>query len=394
MKLAPQQQRAIDMIKAWRRNSASQVFRLFGYAGTGKTTLAKYIAEDCTLPLFCAFTGKAAYVLRQKGVEAYTIHQLIYLPQERSKLPLKRLEEQLACCDDEDVKRKEQLEIEIALEQKKLNSPSFKLNPESMVKGADLIIVDEVSMVNEQMARDLMSFGVDILVLGDPAQLPPVFGAGYFINAQPDFMLTEIHRQARENPIIRLATDIRERKMPRPDGGMVRAWGSISPEEVLEHEQLLVGKNDTKKATNFRIRELLRRESELPVPGDRVVCLRNDHEVGLLNGSIWTVDTCFAGDDRDKVDLIVMNEDGQYVAVEAHADPFVNPDPKAQLPWWIRKEAQEFDYGYALTCHKAQGSQWDSVLVFDESSVFGSDRFKWLYTAVTRAAEKLTLVVR
>lgn len=396
MQLAPQQISAIDQIKAWRRNSGSQIFRLFGYAGTGKTTLAKYIAQDCRLPLFCAFTGKAAYVLRQKGCEAYTIHQLIYCPQERSKRRLQELEAELA--DTDDPTKIELLEKQINEEHKKLNSPKFTLNQDSPIRDADLVIVDEVSMVNEQMAQDLMSFGVDILVLGDPAQLPPVFGTGYFINAQPDFMLTDIHRQARENPIIRLATSIRQQQAPSPDGDMVVSWGSITPEEVLSYEQILVGKNDTKKATNFRVRGLLNRQSDLPEPGDRLVCLRNDHEVGLLNGAIWTVDTCYdCGKEHfkgpDTVDLILRSDDAQCVAVEAHKHHFVTRDD-TQLPWWIRKEAQEFDYGYALTVHKSQGSQWDSVLVFDESSVFGRDRHKWLYTAVTRAAEKLKLVVR
>lgn len=391
MKLAPQQQRAIDAIKTWRRTKSSQIFRLFGYAGTGKTTLAKYIAEDCTLPFFCAFTGKAAHVLQQKGVTAFTIHKLIYIPQERSKLRLQELEAKLECCEEPD--EAEKIEKEIKEEKKKLKSPKFALNPESPIKDSDLVIVDECSMVNEPMARDLMSFGVQILVLGDPAQLPPVIGQGFFINAKPDFMLTEIHRQAAENPIIRLATDIRQRRQPRPDGKMVIPWGSIDPKTVLQHDQILVGKNATKKATNHRIRDLLNRQSDLPVEGDRVVCLRNDHEIGLLNGSIWTVDTCYDLDGDGKLDLIVKNEDGNYLAVESHSAHFLAREGEADIPWWLKKEAQEFDYGYALTCHKAQGSQWDSVLVFDESNVFRQDKYKWLYTAVTRAADRLTLVV-
>jgi len=391
MKLAPQQIQAIDAIKAWRRQSANQIFRLFGYAGTGKTTLAKYIAEDCSMPLFCAFTGKAAYVLRQKGVEAYTIHQLIYNPQDRSKQRLQYLEAKLA--SNEDPEKVEAIQRDIDREHKKLASPKFKLNEESPIKESDLVIVDEVSMVNEQMARDLMSFGVQILVLGDPAQLPPVFGTGYFIDAKPDFMLTEIHRQARENPIIRLATEIRNGRMPAPDGDMVVPWGSINAEEVLKHDQILVGKNATKKSTNFRMRDILKRASDLPVPGDRLVCLRNDHEVGILNGSIWTTDTCLMVDGEDKIDLILRNDEEHCVAVEAHTYHFTAIEDKA-IPFWIRKEAQEFDWGYALTVHKSQGSEWDSVLVFDESAVFGKDRFKWLYTAVTRAQEKLTLVVK
>lgn len=389
MKLSIQQQDAVDAINRWLKSSDEQVFRLFGYAGTGKTSLAKYLATGATL--FCAFTGKAAYVLQQKGCEAYTIHQLIYCAKERSKLKLKELELNLTNTDDpEEI---EKIEKQIAFEYKKLSSPSFALNPESAVKTADLVIVDECSMVNEQMARDLMSFGTKILVLGDPAQLPPVYGAGFFIKEKPDYMLTEIHRQAKGNPIIDLATRIRQRDYLSPDGDMVVNWGSISPEEVLTYDQILVGKNLTRKATNRKIRALLNRGSIIPVPGDRLVCLRNDHEVGLLNGGIWEVDSCYDGDEY--LDLVIKDPeiDSGFIAVEAHRHYFADEENRP-LPWWVRKEAQEFDYGYALTVHKSQGSQWDRVLIFDESGCFGRDAHKWLYTAVTRAAKEVKLVVK
>lgn len=389
MKLSYQQQQAIDAIGKW-MSTDQQVFRLFGYAGTGKTTLAKYAASGATL--FCAFTGKAAYVLRQKGCEAFTIHQLIYCPKERSKKKLKELEGELANTDD--VEKIEKLQKLIDFEHKKLNSPSFVLNPDSPVKQADCIIVDECSMVNEQMARDLMSFGTKILVLGDPAQLPPVMGNGFFIKAEPDFMLTEIHRQAKGNPIIELATRVRQREYLQPDGGMVVPWGSVNPDEVLGYDQILVGKNRTRKATNRKIRELLKRGSDIPIEGDRLVCLRNDHEVGLLNGGIWEVESCYdLGEEF--LDMIIKDPetDSGFIAVEAHRHYFEDTDDKP-LPWWIRKEAQEFDYGYALTVHKSQGSEWDKVLIFDESGVFGRNAHRWLYTAVTRATQEVRVVVR
>jgi len=389
MNLSHQQQEAVDAISRWMK-SDQQLFRLFGYAGTGKTTLAKYVAAGPTL--FCAFTGKAAYVLRQKGCEAFTIHQLIYCPKVRSRAKLTELELELANTDDKD--EIEKLEKQIEFEHKKLNSPKFVLNPDSPVQTADLVVVDECSMVNEQMAKDLMSFGTKILVLGDPAQLPPVYGTGYFIKAQPDFMLTEIHRQAKDNPIIGLATRVRQREYLQPDGGMVIPWGSVTPEEVLEYDQILVGRNKTRKATNHKIRGLLKRYSNIPVTGDRLVCLRNDHEVGLLNGGIWEVESCCdIGDEF--LDLIIKDPETNsgFLAVEAHRHYFMDQDDKP-LPWWIRKEAQEFDYGYALTVHKSQGSQWDRVLIFDESGSFGRDAHKWMYTAVTRAAQEVRVVVR
>jgi len=393
MKWSNQQRQAIDSVGHWLGHGSEQIYRLFGYAGAGKTCLAKALAESCNgATLFCAFTGKAAYVLRQKGCEAFTIHQLIYQPKEKSKSRLKELEIQLKNTDNAETI--EELEKQIAVEHRKLNSPSFVLNPDSPVKTADLIIVDECSMVNEQMAMDLMSFGTKILVLGDPAQLPPVYGAGYFIKAQPDFMLTEIHRQARDNPIIGLATRIRQREIIQPDGGMVIPWGSITPEEVLQYDQVLVGRNATRKASNRKIRSLLNRVGDVPVAGDRVVCLRNNHEVGLLNGAIWEVDSCYDTGD-EFLDMIIKDpeSDAGFVAIQTHRHHFLTDD-NTPIPWWIRKEAQEFDYGYALTAHKSQGSEWGSVLVFDESGAFGRDAHKWLYTAVTRATEKVTVVTR
>lgn len=389
MKLSYQQQQAIDAIQRWMQ-SDQQLFRLFGYAGTGKTTLAKYAASGATL--FCAFTGKAAYVLRQKGCEAFTIHQLIYCPKERSKKKLNELTLELANTDD--AEKIVELERQIEFQHKKLNSPNFVLNPDSPVKTADLIVVDECSMVNEQMALDLMSYGTKILVLGDPAQLPPVIGTGYFIKAKPDIMLTEIHRQAENNPIIGLATRVRQREEIWPDGGMVVPWGSLSPEEVMSYDQILVGRNVTRKATNRKIRTLLGRHTDIPVEGDRLVCLRNDHEVGLLNGAIWEVESCFDTGD-EFLDMIIKDPETNagFIAVEAHRHHFLSDAPK-QIPFWIRKEAQEFDYGYALTVHKSQGSEWDKVLIFDESIKFGRDAHKHLYTAITRASEKVTVVVR
>ncbi len=327
--------------------------------------------------------------LTEKGCEAFTIHQLIYCPKDRSQKKLKELELHLKNIDN--AEEIAETERQIAFEHKKLNSPNFVLNEDSPVKTADLIIVDECSMVNEQMATDLMSFGTKILVLGDPAQLPPVFGAGWFIAAQPDFLLTEIHRQARGNPIIQLATRVRNEEWIKPDGGMVVKWGSVTPEEVLGYDQILVGRNATRKATNRKIRTLLGRTTEVPEEGDRLVCLRNDHEVGLLNGAIWETESCFDGDEF--LDLIVFDPDckGNYTAVEAHRHHFLSDTP-TQIPFWIRKEAQEFDYGYALTVHKSQGSEYQRVCyVMNKSRSWMLNR-KNLYTGISRAREHVTII--
>src|SRR5204863_9176173 len=172
---------ALRAASAWLKAARGRpsIFRLFGYAGTGKTTLAKHLAESIDgKVLFAAFTGKAACVMRSKGCpNATTIHSLIYKPRDTNE-----------------------------------ETPSFDLWSDAPASKAKLIIIDECSMVDGELARDLMSFNVPLLVLGDPAQLPPIQGGGFFTDAKPDAMLTEVHRQAQNDPIVRLSMDIRAGK--------------------------------------------------------------------------------------------------------------------------------------------------------------------------------------
>lgn len=375
MSWSPQQDAAIKAVRAWLRDpNGQQVFRLFGYAGSGKTTLAKHLVEDVSgTVLFMCFTGKAALVLRKKGCTgASTIHSAIYKP-------------------DEDLITGE---------------THFILNPDSAVAGAALVVVDEVSMVGEDLAKDLLSFGTKILVLGDPAQLPPVKGEGYFINAEPDVMLTEIHRQAQESPIIRMSMDIREGRNLKPGrygDSIVVARKDIGKDElraaVLQADQLICGMNKTRQAFNARVREIKglagHGQPWYPATGDRLVCLRNNKDKGLLNGSLWdTGEVLFSGGPAGLIDIRVtsLDEEGKAPIDVTTPSAFFNGTEK-DLDWRTRRNSDEFTFGWALTCHKCQGSQFDDVLVFDESSVFREDARKWAYTAVTRAAERITVVL-
>jgi len=166
-------------------------------------------------------------------------------------------------------------------------------------------------MVDEALGKDLMSFGTPILVLGDPAQLPPVKGGGFFTEAEPDVMLTEIHRQAQDDPIIRLSEIVRS-------GGEV-AYGQygesrvirrdeIDAADVLAADQVLLGVNRTRRLYNQRIRQLQGTAEALPVAGDKLVCLRNDRVKGLINGGLWRVET-FSGLRKDFVRMTVKSED-------------------------------------------------------------------------------------
>ena len=364
MEWSPQQEQALSEVSAWLKARPTQVFRLFGFAGTGKTTLARHLAEGVEGDVaFGAFTGKAAHVLRTKGCDgASTIHSMIY----RSR------------GEDEDGE-----------------GPSFTINRDSAAASSSLIVIDECSMVDEELGRDLLSFGTPVLVLGDPAQLPPVKGGGFFTEAEPDVMLSEVHRQAADNPIIRLSMEIREGK-PLDYGtyGESRVINrrEIDAEAILAADQVLVGRNKTRRLYNDRIRELRGYSSKMPEVGEKLVCLRNDKAKGLLNGGLWTVKS-IQPPKRGKLQYDVKPEEGsRRKSVRVSIVPELFSEGADDLPYALRRRSDEFDYGYAMTVHKAQGSQWDDVVLFDESWAFREHQARWLYTAVTRAAEKITVV--
>jgi exodeoxyribonuclease V len=157
---------------------------------------------------------------------------------------------------------------------------------------------------------------------------------------------------------------------------------------------VLVGTNRTRRRYNQRLRELKGFTAEHPQAGDKLVCLRNDPAKGLLNGSLWKVMTSSKETVKPGINLLVSPEDdepGRSVAkIKLLKAQF--EDPEANIPWDTKKRYDDFDFGYALTVHKAQGSQWNNVVLFDESWAFKDMRSRWLYTAVTRAAERLTIV--
>lgn len=358
---SPQQDRALVEIAAWLKKGRPQIFRLFGYAGTGKTTLARYIAEGIDGDVvFAAYTGKAALVLRSKGcADARTIHSLIYRPQDS--------------------------ESEV---------PSFVINEQSPANAASLIIVDECSMVDEELGRDLLSFGRPILVLGDPAQLPPVKGGGFFTEAEPDFMLTEVHRQAADNPIVRMSMIVREGgRLERGTYGesSVIARDAIEAATVTRADQVLVGLNRTRRLYNKRLRELFGFSGTLPEAGDKLVCLKNDRKKGLLNGGIWTVKQLAPARSGKLRMSLVPEEDAARKPLRVRVLPAFF-ESEEEIPYALRRDSDEFDFGYALTVHKAQGSQWNDMVLFDESYAFREHRSRWLYTGITRAAERITIV--
>lgn len=351
-----------------------QVFKIFGFAGSGKTTIAARKAQDLGSGVMAAtFTGKAALVMRKKGFNCSTIHSLIYKP------------DMVPVLDDKGNPTGEE-------------TLDFVLNEESDLWNAKLLVVDEVSMVGEDLGRDLLSFNVPILVLGDPGQLPPISGAGFFTKSKPDVMLTEIHRQALDNPIIRMSMDVRLGRGVRT--GSYGESRVITKAEftrnraawLLGADQVLCGINRTRRTFNADMRKYMGFDLiAQPMINDKLICLKNSRKEGLFNGGMWRVSEAPVFDGE----IFEMKLDSLDTSLKAKVkvplEFFTGEEDK--LPGAKRRKYHEFDFGYGITVHKAQGSQYDNVLVYNENYCFRETPLQHLYTAITRAAEKLTLVI-
>jgi len=450
--LTPHQDDAVCDAKEWyAESSAGGVlerpdYYLAGYAGTGKSTILPAIVDGTGVHPdnieFVAPTGKAAKVmtekLKQAGIErrARTIHSLIYRPR-----PLKAevLEKQLRALKDQrtnilqdihesgDMSPEElvdwrrnprlvEIDTTIAITEKDLDKaydlsegPKFQLNVDSDIRKAKLLVCDEASMVGSTIADDLRSFGIPILVMGDPGQLQPVGDAPGFTDRAPDFFLSEIHRQAKDNPIIALATMVREGKFLKAGkmGGGVEIVDRIRDTATYDQNreaQIIVGTNKRRWMVTSKLRKVLGYNSTGPCAGEPLLICKNSRNVpDLVNGTFVNCvhDAGFLEEGHDSFKLLIEDEFGVQRSVLAYQGMFEEHTllkkgaataPKNQA-FRARIDSEHVDWGWAITCHKSQGSQWDDVILHDESAVFKDEWMKWLYTGVTRAAKRLTVVL-
>jgi len=214
--LYPEQQAGKAKFEEWFNdgNTPSEIFRIFGYAGTGKTTITKEIVRGVKgKVLYGAFTGKAALVMQRHDLPARTIHSLIYRPIMPDKQIAADIREEIEEAKQEGILHHSEEMQELFRQLKEVSTLSFELNDESPLNEASLFVLDECSMIDNEMKGDILSFGVPLLVLGDPGQLPPIKGTGALTNADPDVLLKEIHRQALDNPVIDLSFRARTGKL-------------------------------------------------------------------------------------------------------------------------------------------------------------------------------------
>lgn len=371
----PHQTRALEAALAWLDRSApAPHFALGGFAGTGKTYLLSRLIPLLESKgwdvLVTAPTGKAASVLTRKGVPTTTVHSACFsLSFEKGKppiFPLKSVDELFS-------------------------SPKA------------LLVVDEASMVNEWMYEQLETLrrqGVRILYVGDHGQLEPV-GDDPALLARPDARLEEIIRQAEGNPIIPFSHAIREGREPTACGTgdstvtFLESFAELA-QTVDRLPQIICAWNATRRTFNHVARHALHGlpPGSPPTVGDRIICLRNNHRLSVFNGQIATVsDINTLGEDTIEITVRLEDyaKDRTFLTRASYFDLAKPPaHKKVREDFSTPEDATVWTYAYALTCHKAQGSEWPEVCVIDEAP--NTDLWspaRWRYTAATRASDRL-----
>jgi exodeoxyribonuclease-5 len=323
-----------------------------------------------------AYTAKAAAVLPAKGCNpALNIHQWIYKTKGSAGYTLA---EELAYTEGKRPAPKRRAKSD--------RDPAFDLHVRDEVRKADVLVLDEASMVEDGIFADILAIGKPVFVLADPAQLPPPQGFGSFVrNTTPDVFLSQIHRQAEGDPIIALSMLAREGKRIRAGhyGDSCVITASLYALARTKADQVLCGRNSTRTNLNALIRSCRGYTDPLPMPGERVVCLENRHNYGVANGTLWIV--------RQLRTAIGRFSRREWI------EPAVEPEEGGDcllVPVLAEEFFSLWDFGYCLTVHKSLGSEWSSVVLVDEKWCWKGDggEHRWLYTGITRAAKRLALV--
>ena len=348
-----------------------------GYAGTGKSTLVQHIIKEIfPNPIdrlekvsYCCYTGKASLVLSQKGCPATTAHRLVYKSRE-------------------------------------LPNGTFIHYPRSYPENEDLkiIVIDEISMLEKEMWEIMLSWGIYIICLGDPEQLPPLHESNGILD-KPHIFLTEIMRQEEGSEIIDFSMLVREGKnLPYKYNGKevsIISKKDLTQDLLLSVDQVICGKNITRRNLNAFMRKAIHKDKylESPLNNDKIICLKNYCEFDLVNGEIGNIiKPKIIKDKYIKNGIIEAGFETGYSSYhKLRMDKQLFEIGESCIDENIRRELEkcnrplEFDYGYAITCHKAQGSQWDSILIYDEYLGDKENHRKWLYTGITRACKKVII---
>ena len=405
--LTKDQENGIKKAREWYISNNLRPFVILGIAGSGKTTIVKFLIEELGLSIesgsvvFCTFTGKAASVMTNKGTPAQTIHRLIYDP------------------------------VEVVDEKTKKKKIIFTLK-DSLPQDIEVIVVDEFFMVSKEIMENLLSFNKKVICLGDQYQLPPPFGTINELYKHPDVVLDEPLRQSLDSPIIYLANEAKKHnriKYGKYDNILVTRKNDSPLDRLRASEQIIAGKNATvKKLNNFYRRNILNIKAPIPTKGEKLMCLKNnwnqqvvedgistnlvngltvvlENEITDINTTLQTTevdlrpdffnDHCFK---KVLIDMLFFKYNYNKLDEIENEDCIKNYgyqdvlDKRKLLIDYQMSPLNALTYGYVITCHKSQGSEFKDVFYFFEP--MGKQTYwQLLYTGITRASENLTLVI-
>lgn len=393
IELTKEQQNVHDSALKWFKESNKSHITIGGLAGTGKTTIIGFITKTIrsmydNLPIaYVTYTGKASTVLKKKTTLKWddyvgTIHSLIYKP----------------IIDENGIikgwKRRKEIDY-------------------------SLIILDESSMVGKEIWEDLLSYGIPIIAVGDHGQLPPIGKENFSLMENPELKLIKIHRQALENPIIKLSLYARKHgEIPTKIFGKnaakfdfysdPKARDIINKYNIKEDSQILCGMNKTRVKLNNVIRNNNGFDTNEPLGGEKLICLKNNKNANIMNGQMGilqssTIKTDFLMDLK-----IIMDDVNTYpFSLLSHRKAFGEINYDIVLRESYNKKilngydscdekpfVNVFDFGYAISVHKSQGSEYEKIILIEERNSYQTDDdyARWLYTGITRAREKLVII--
>ena len=372
-------------------------FEVSGPAGSGKTTVVKHIIASLGLNnddvMFMAFVGKAALALRLSGVNGRTIHSIIYKMIELPKV--------------------DEFGNVVKIDGKPVIISKF-VKVDSLPDNIKLLVVDEGGMVDSNIGRDILSFGIPTLVLGDLHQLPPVFGTSLFLQ-KPDVILNEIMRQHKDSSIIYLS-QLAMHGFMIPYGSYNNGECTVIHKYELTDAHLkaadlvICSTNTTRDTINWYMRKnIYGIDCNTIVEGDKLICRQNcwntilkdpslDIDIALVNGMIGTVSKTNRNNLSNKVNLNIDFKpefsDFSFTDVPINTNYVLSPYEKRKSVNPKFEPYTLFELGYCSTCHLAQGSQYPHIIIYLDTPPSSTDYFcKWLYTAITRARTGLTLVM-
>lgn len=373
------QKELVRLLTKWSKTRNSPLFVYTGPPGSGKTWVIRLFFEQLGVKpdeyITCAYQGKAVSVLAMRGMPAKTIHSLIYCP-----------------VYTRDVDDKGEVHYKFEFVKRDHLDPKLKF-----------IVVDELSMVNDAIMNDLLSFGIPVIGMGDINQLPPVFGESTYM-LRPDFYLNEIMRQAKDSPIIQMSQMIlHDQYLEYGSYGNCNVLRNMKLDSKIytDYDMIICGRNSTRDFINNYMRhEIFHIKEKQPIIGDKIICKQNNWDrcvngIYLTNGTVGFVSDI---SDEHLTDRHMMID---FVPEYDRSAMYYNIDLDTQFitrPYELRKDMgftkyTKFEYAYAITAHSSQGSQYNRVLFIDEPFGGGKEMIKKLrYTAITRAVEKVDVV--